>query len=133
MDLESIATAYVGMLTDPASAARLAAPGCKVWLSGRPLPAGTTLEQRVERFRAAFPDGAMTTTVLATSPDSVTLEYHFRGTHTGVLGRGAQQFPPTGRTVTYSGLSFLRIREGKVVEERAYPDSASLLDQVRGG
>ena len=131
MDVEAIAATYLGMLADPTAAAAVTAPDCRMFLNGRALPAGITVEQRAERFRTAFPDGTIAIEVLARTEDSITLEYRFEGTHMGTLERGGETFPPTGRTVTYSGISFLRIRDGKVIEERAYPDSESLMAQLR--
>jgi predicted ester cyclase len=41
--------------------------------------------------------------------------------------------PPSGASVTASGLDIYRIAYGRVVEHWGYPDVAGLMAQLRGG
>jgi steroid delta-isomerase-like uncharacterized protein len=83
----------------------------------------------VERFRAAFPDLVLEAQHLIAEGDDVVLHWIGRGTHEGEF----MGTPPSGATVTATGLDIYRIADGRVVEHWGYPDVAGLMAQLRGG
>jgi steroid delta-isomerase-like uncharacterized protein len=83
----------------------------------------------VERFRAAFPDLVLEAEHLIAEGDHVVLHWIGRGTHEGEF----MGMPPSGATVTASGLDIYRIGDGRVVEHWGYPDVPGLMGQLRSG
>jgi steroid delta-isomerase-like uncharacterized protein len=83
----------------------------------------------VERFRTAFPDLVLEAEHLIAEDDHVVLHWVGRGTHEGEF----MGLPPSGASVTASGLDIYRIADGRVVEHWGYPDVAGLMAQLRGG
>ncbi len=84
------------------------------------------LKQAVREFRQAFPDIHFTVDSQVAEGDDVVSFSTMRGTHRGEL-RGIH---PTGRTVTVKGVSHIRIRDGKVVEEWVQFDQLGMLKQL---
>jgi predicted ester cyclase len=77
------------------------------------LPSGLQGAKMVHRtFLAAFPNGQITTEGLIAEGDQVVERFSFRGTNTGSL----MHAPPTGKKVTFTGVSVFRIANGKIVE-----------------
>ena len=84
------------------------------------------LQASVERYVAAFPDGAVTIDAQFTEGDTVVTRWTARGTHTGDLAGIA----PTGKEVTVSGITVSRVESGKIVEEWTSWDRLGLLVQL---
>lgn len=78
----------------------------------------------------AFPDGRVTIDRLIAAGDTVVVEFTGRGTHTGTLTTPMGGIPATGRSVTLQLCDVLAFREGKIVSQHTYFDSASLLAQL---
>lgn len=58
--------------------------------------------------------------------DKAAIHWRTTGTHKGeFLG-----MPPTGKTFTIHGVSLIRVREGKVVENRTIADQFSMMQQL---
>jgi predicted ester cyclase len=58
--------------------------------------------------------------------DQVAVHWRFAATHQGnYLGIAA-----TGKHVTFQGIALLRIVDGKIVEDQAYSDNLSILQQL---
>ncbi|MGE0602114.1 MAG: ester cyclase [Dehalococcoidia bacterium] len=117
---------------DPSGIDAVASPNLEMSVSGARLPSAVTLPIRAAMLRQAFPDARATYTILHSSRDGVTLEYATEGTHLGPFMLGGQNLAATGNKISYSGMAFLRIADGRVVEERSYPDSETLRRQMRG-
>jgi len=60
--------------------------------------------------------------------DKVAWRWTLRGKHTGPF----QGMPPTGKDFSLSGISILRLEEGKFVEVWVEQDLAGLMVQLRG-
>lgn len=58
--------------------------------------------------------------------DRVALAWTMRGTHKGDL----MGIPASGKHVSWSGITFYRIEDGRVVDERGEEDGLGLLRQV---
>ena len=83
----------------------------------------------VTAFRSAFPDGYTTIEDLITEGDQVVLRYTFRGTNTGDFVT-PMPLPATGKQVTVSGISIVRIAGGKAVESWNQADYLGFMQQL---
>lgn len=94
-----------------------------------PAGAGTlpaTHEAHYEAYRDAFPDLGFAVEDLLAEDDAVAARFTATGTHRGeFLGHA-----PTGRTFEITGLVFLRIADGRIVETRPVWDVFGLLNQL---
>jgi ketosteroid isomerase-like protein len=52
------------------------------------------------------------------------------GTHTGTLMSPAGPIPPTGREMAMTGVSYVRVEGGKIVEERVLADLMGAMQQL---
>lgn len=78
--------------------------------------------------RAAFPDQRNELIALHHADDAVIAEFWLRGTHEGTL-RG---FEPTGRSFECRCAAFFLFEEDRLVCERVYFDTATILAQLAG-
>jgi predicted ester cyclase len=86
----------------------------------------TEVEANMRMLRAAFPDLRVRIERAAASGDLVSV--HWSGTGTNSVRVGG--FPGGGRRVAFSGMAFVRLRDGRMVEEWAVQDSLALLRQL---
>jgi steroid delta-isomerase-like uncharacterized protein len=77
-------------------------------------------------LRAAFPDGRFTNEEQIAEGDKVVQRWSFKGTHKGEFFG----VPATGKPVSFTGTTTLRIAGGKVVEHWAHWDVLGWLRQV---
>ncbi len=79
----------------------------------------------------AFPDGGTEILRNAETGDMFFAEIMNRGTHTGqfTLPDGTA-LPPTGKSAELPGMLFVRVRDGKLVEENTYYDSLTMMSQL---
>ena len=77
-------------------------------------------------FRA-FPDLRVEIDEMIAEGDKVVVLWTQRGTHLGPF----LDFPPTGRSVTYSGINIFRLVDGKIVEDTPHWDFRVVTDQIR--
>ena len=77
-------------------------------------------------YFSAFPDLQITPEDLIAEGDKVTMRYGWRGTHKGEL----MGIAPTGRQVTTSGISILRVANGKITEQWDNFDNLGMLQQI---
>jgi steroid delta-isomerase-like uncharacterized protein len=76
--------------------------------------------------RAAFPDQRNETIAIHHADDAVIVEFWLRGTHEGEL-RG---IPPTGRAFEVRCVAFFLFDDDRLVGERVYFDTATILGQL---
>ena len=114
---------------DPGIVDELAAPNIRVSYPVAPPTEGIAAFKKTLRFvHSAFPDIEIEIGEPIAEGDRVALDWRMRGTHTGrMMGN-----PPTGKVVTWTGITIYRIEGGKVVDEHGEEDSAGLLKQVGG-
>jgi steroid delta-isomerase-like uncharacterized protein len=79
-----------------------------------------------EETRNAFPDQRNELVAMHHADDAVLVEFDLKGTHKGPY-RG---LPPTGRAFTCRMLSIFLFEEDRLVGERVYFDSATILRQL---
>jgi steroid delta-isomerase-like uncharacterized protein len=77
-------------------------------------------------YFSAFPDLQITPEELIAEGDKVTMRYGWRGTQQGEL----MGFPATGKQVRASGISILRIANGKIAEQWDSFDNLGMLQQL---
>ena len=78
------------------------------------------------QYFSAFPDLQITPEDLIAEGDKVTMRYAWRGTHKGEL----MGIPPTGKQVVTSGISILRVANGKIAEQWDNFDNLGMLQQI---
>jgi steroid delta-isomerase-like uncharacterized protein len=81
-----------------------------------------------DEYHSAFPDARLTVENIIADPthDCVAFQWVARGTHKGRF----MGMEPTNIPLTVRGCSVLVIRNGKIVHETSYSDSASLMRQL---
>ena len=84
------------------------------------------VRREVTAWRSAFPDLRFTLDDLLVEGDKVMARWTCRGTHHGVF-RG---IAPTGKSVTFTGMTLYRITQGKIVEQWTVEDGVSLYYQL---
>ena len=105
---ETLATNYV--LHDPAG----------------PVNGHESFRQFTRMYRTAFPDIHLTLEDVIAERDKVVWRYTARGTHQGEL----MGIPPTGKSVTLTGIVISRFARGKWVEDWHNNDTLGLLQQL---
>jgi uncharacterized protein len=93
------------------------------------LPPSVDIEEAkefVRSFHASFSNIQLTILDLLAEGNQVAVHWRVAGTHQGdYLGVAA-----TGKSVTYEGIALLRVEGGKIVDDLAYWDNLSILQQL---
>jgi steroid delta-isomerase-like uncharacterized protein len=107
---------------------RLYADHVKRYDPNRPEPIRGPQEiaRYVAEVRAGYPDFKLEVNEMIAEGDRLAIHWTVTGTHRGeFLG-----IPATGKRITISGVTFNRIENHKIVEERAYFDRLTMLEQL---
>lgn len=80
----------------------------------------------VSMFRNAMPDIKLTINVEVYAGDKVVHHWSLTGTDTG----GVMGMPPSGKQLTFTGMTTVRMENGKIVERWANVDELGLLQQL---
>jgi steroid delta-isomerase-like uncharacterized protein len=83
-----------------------------------------------QNWADGFPDGRITIDNMVASGDTVVTEFSGHGTHTGTLRTSMGDIPATGRSLTLHLCDVLEFRDGKIVRQRSYFDSGSMMAQL---
>lgn len=83
-----------------------------------------------QQWYDGFPDGRITVDNLIDAGDTVVVEFTGRGTHTGPLATSMGEIPATGRSLTLKLCDVLTFRDGKIMEQRTYFDTGSMMAQL---
>jgi steroid delta-isomerase-like uncharacterized protein len=86
-------------------------------------------EQTHAAFLSAFPDMRIAVEATVAQGDDVVVRWSVTGTHTGE-GLG---FPATGRQVAFRGMTWIRFRDGKMIEGWDAWNMGGLLQSLREG
>ena len=89
-------------------------------------PTRETFTRHITGFRAAFPDIQVTVDEMVAEGDRVVVVWSATGTHRGPFGGVA----PTGRRVSGTNASILRLRDGRITEYRVFRDRLETLQQL---
>lgn len=87
-------------------------------------PAG--VKEFISTYRSAYPDARVTVDQQLAEGDMVATRWTGRGTHEGDLLGVA----PTGKRVTITGITFSRLKDGKIVEEFQNWDTFGMMQQL---
>jgi steroid delta-isomerase-like uncharacterized protein len=87
-------------------------------------PAG--VKEFISTYRSAYPDARVTVEQQLAEGDMVATRWTGRGTHEGDLLGVA----PTGKRVTITGITFSRLKDGKIVEEFQNWDTFGMMQQL---
>jgi len=104
------------------------APEYSVHDPGTPNRAGGVEGEKnnVKMYRSVFPDLWFSIEDMIASGDQVVVCHTAHGTHRGDL----MKIPPTGKEVAVTGISVLRIQDGKIIELRINWDKMGMLEQL---
>jgi predicted ester cyclase len=94
--------------------------------AGGPLCGLEQVKRAFSRSRAAFPDAYFMTEDTIASGDRVVTRWTGRATHTGTFWG----ISPTGRLVTWTGVTIYRLVTSKIVEIWIHADALHLLQQL---
>jgi steroid delta-isomerase-like uncharacterized protein len=83
----------------------------------------------IQMYRGAFSDLEFTIDEMISDGDFVVSRWSSRGTNDGELGG----MPPTGRSITSSGITIDKIVDGKIVESWTQWDNLGLMQQLGVG
>ena len=83
-------------------------------------------KQYYATYRTAFPDTHLAIEDMIAEGDKVVTRWTGTGTHQGTL----MGIPPSGKRVTITGISIVRIANGKSVEDWANFDTLGMLQQI---
>ncbi|MBA2368009.1 MAG: ester cyclase [Candidatus Protochlamydia sp.] len=84
------------------------------------------MKEVVQAWLKGFPDLEVNNERVISEEDFVSIQWQAKGTHQGEFkGRS-----PTGKTVSYSGVTVYRIKGGKIIEYWVYLDMQHLLGQI---
>jgi steroid delta-isomerase-like uncharacterized protein len=92
-------------------------------------PGGEGVRQVVTMFRTAFPDMTITLDEVIAEGDTVAALSRLRGTHRGEFMGVA----PTGKTVSVTSLTMVRLEDGRLTKSWVKNDVASLMRQLGAG
>ena len=120
--------AHVWDKDDPSILDELAAPDIRVYypILPEPIQGAGAFKEVLAGFHAAFPDREMEIGDIVAEGDFVVAPWTINGTHLGEL----MGIPPSGKRVTWGGITIYRIQNGKVVDERGEEDGLGLLRQI---
>jgi len=83
------------------------------------------IKKLISGFRTAYPDGKLVLEDEVYSENKSAGRWVFTGTNTG-----PSEMPPTGKSVSFWGVSILHFTNGKITEEWAVFDTQSLMKQL---
>ena len=89
-------------------------------------PGLESVKRYYEAFWAAFPDARTRAEDVVEQGDKMAVRFVIEGTHRGPFLNMA----PTGRTVSFEGMTILQFRSGKCIERWSVTNSISLLAQL---
>jgi len=88
------------------------------------------MKQFYAMFLKGFPDCHETIEDMVAEGNKVWHRFRTTGTHTGEFVYGTVRLAPTGKKVTWTGVNFWRIVDGKVVEKGSVYDMLDFLRQL---
>jgi steroid delta-isomerase-like uncharacterized protein len=89
-------------------------------------PGPESVKQEVMAFREGFPDARVTIEQMIGEGDMVAFRFVMRGTHLGMFAG----FPPTGKEDVLTGVDFIRLADGKMVDLWSTQETLSWAQQL---
>ena len=84
------------------------------------------MKEVVQAWLNGFPDLRVDNDIIISENDLVSTQWRAKGTHSGEF----KERKPTGKPVSYSGVTVYRIKDSKIIEYWAYLDMQYLLSQI---
>lgn len=112
-----------GVVDDPTE---IFAPDFVAYVPGQPAMDRATFEHFVAGFGVGFPGYTFEIQDQIAQGDLVVNRVIWRGVHGGEFAG----VPATGRSIELSGISLFKVKDGRVVEQRAELDFFGLLQQI---
>ncbi len=84
------------------------------------------VENFVTGFLQAFPDLRHEIVETIAEDDRVAVRFIARGTHRGQW----KDFAPTGRSISYTGITLARVEHGMIVDHQTWWDTYDLIEQI---
>ena len=84
------------------------------------------VERFVSQFLLSFPDLQHTVETMIEEGDQIAVQFTARGSHLGQW----LQFPQTGRSIQYAGVTLAHIEGDKIVKHHTWWDKMSLVEQI---
>ena len=84
------------------------------------------MQEVVQAWLKGFPDLSVKNELVISENDLVSIQWRAKGTHRGEF-KGKS---PTGKPVSYSGVTVYRIKNGQIIEYWAYLDMQHLFSQI---
>lgn len=85
------------------------------------------IKEFVKWVYSVYPDFAVTLDEPMMLTDRLAYKFKASGTNKGPLG---ENMPPTGKKMSFNGVSITKIENGKVIEERVYYNQVPLYKQL---
>lgn len=111
---------------DPKMAEEFVSPNIVVHFAGQELRGRKTYLDIVAANAAAFPDLKWTVEGMVADGDTVAVRYKMTGPRRGTFAG----VPATGKAIVSQSMTFYRLVDGKIVDERALLDMLSILQQM---
>ncbi len=86
------------------------------------------VERFVSQFLLSFPNLQHTVEEMIVEGDRIAVRFSAHGTHSGVW----MHFASTGKSIHYTGVTWARIADHKIVEHNTWWDKSSLMEQIAG-
>ena len=106
----------------------------EMWNKGNPALAVEIFAQPegvegfVSQFLLAFPNLQHVVEDMIVDDDRIAVRFSAQGTHSGAW----MQFAPTGKPIHYTGVTWARIANGRIIEHHTLWDKAGLIEQIGG-
>ncbi len=85
-----------------------------------------SMKNVIQAWLKGFPDLVVKNTAIIAEKDLVVIHWQARGSHQGEF----KGIKPTGKSISYAGVTIYRINQSKIVEYWAYLDMQHLLKQI---
>ena len=107
-------------------ASEIFAPDFVAYMPGQPPMDRATMEHFIGDFAAGFPSYTYNIHDQIAQGDTVFNRITWRGVHSGEFAG----VPATGRQIELRGINLFKVKDGRVVEQRAELDFLGLLQQI---
>lgn len=98
--------------------------------SGQIFKGPSGFKEFCQSWITAFSDARVEIRNQIATDDTVVTEFAGRGTHDGPLQSPAGSIPATRKKLDLNFIEVLKLENGKIIEARAYYDSATLMRQL---